>query len=48
MAWLIDQEIRDIILEAEARAADIPNRKREVLERDAVERIIEGGGTDHR
>lgn len=55
MAWLMDQEIRKMIVEAEARATEILKEKRgtldalaealireEVLERDDVERIIQG------
>lgn len=57
MAWLMDQEIREIIIDAESRATEILKEKRgfldalaealmkeEVLERDDVERILQGSG----
>ncbi|MFQ5464701.1 MAG: ATP-dependent zinc metalloprotease FtsH [Thermodesulfobacteriota bacterium] len=37
MAWLMDQEIRKIIIEAEARAEEILTRERETLDRLAEE-----------
>ncbi len=53
MAWLMDQEIRELITQAEAKAEEIVKNNRhvldslagalikeEVLERDAIDRII--------